>query len=232
MIVNASPKPAWATADAYLFDIDGTLVNVRDGIHYHAFHNAVQKIFGVDSNIDGVPVHGSTDVAILRAVLRREGLRDADFEVRLPAAIAHMSSEVRAGAGRLRPELCPAIGEILETLRARGKLLGVVSGNLEAIGWIKLEVAGLRSWFQFGCFSDRHELREDIFRQGIAEVRQRLGLAATVCVVGDTPSDIRAAQAVGVSVIALATGVFPVEQLRDLQPDVCFACGADLLPLL
>jgi len=165
-------------------------------------------------------------------VLHREGLKDADFEARLPAAIAHMSEEVRTGAGCLRPELCPAIGEILETLRARVKLLGVVSGNLEAIGWIKLEVAGLRSLFQFGCFSDRHELREDIFRQGIAEVRQRLGWVATVCAVGDTPSDIRAAQAVGIPVIALATGVFPAQQLRDLQPDVCFACGTDLLPLL
>ena len=230
--MNPPPKPPWATADAYLFDIDGTLLNVRDGVHYYAFHHAVQKIFGVDSHIDGVPVHGSTDIAILRAVLRREGLKDDDFEPRLPEAIAHMGAEVRAGAGGIRPELCPSVPELLQSLQARGKLLGVVSGNLEAIGWTKLEAAGLRSLFQFGCFSDYHELREDIFRHGIAEVRQRLGPAATVCAVGDTPSDICAAQAAGIAIIALATGVFPAEQLRELHPDACFSCGTDLLPLL
>jgi phosphoglycolate phosphatase-like HAD superfamily hydrolase len=230
--VNSSPRPAWAEADAYLFDIDGTLLNVRDGVHYYAFHNAVQKIFGVDSHIDGVPVHGSTDIAILRAVLRRGGLKDADFEARLPEAVAHMGAEVRAGASSIRPELCPAIPELLEMLQARGKLLGVVSGNLETIGWTKLEAAGLRSRFQFGCFSDHHELREDIFRQGITEVGQRLGSTATVCAVGDTPSDIRAAQAVGIPVIALATGVFAADQLRELHPDACFSYGTELLQLL
>jgi phosphoglycolate phosphatase-like HAD superfamily hydrolase len=230
--VNSHIKPVWATADAYLFDIDGTLLNARDGIQYNAFHHAVQKIFGVDSHIDGVPVHGSTDVAILRAVLRREGLKDADFEARLPEAVAYMSSEVRAGASGICAELCPSVRELLELLRDRGKLLGVASGNLEAIGWAKLEVAGLHPFFQFGCFSDHHELREDIFRQGVAEVRQRSGPAATVCVVGDTPADIRAAQTVGIPIIALATGVFPAEQLHELHPDACFSCVTELLPLL
>ena len=53
--------PAWATADAYLFDIDGTLLNTRDGVHYYAFRNALRQLFNVDGTIDGVPVHGNTD---------------------------------------------------------------------------------------------------------------------------------------------------------------------------
>jgi phosphoglycolate phosphatase-like HAD superfamily hydrolase len=228
--VNTPSKPFWAVADAYLFDIDGTLLNTRDGVHYHAFHHAVQKIFGVDSHIDGVPVHGSTDVAILRAVLRREGLQDANFEARLPEAIAQMTTEVCAHASAIRTELCPAIPELLETLRRKGKLLGVVTGNLESIGWTKLTVAGLRPLFQFGCFCDRHELREDIFRQGVQEVRRRLGPTASICVVADTPSDIHAAQAVGIPIIALATGIFDAEQLKTLHPDACFSSGTELLP--
>ncbi len=50
-------------------------------------------------------------------------------------------------------------------------------------------------------------------------------------VVGDTPSDIEAARAVGVPVIALATGIYSFAQLRALNPDACFACGTDLLAL-
>ena len=72
--------PAWATADAYLFDIDGTLLNGRDAVQYFAFRHAVREIFGRDATIDGVLVHGNTDVGILRAVLGREGVTDATHD--------------------------------------------------------------------------------------------------------------------------------------------------------
>ena len=38
---------AWDAFDAYLFDIDRTLINCTDATHYFAFHNAVEKVFGV-----------------------------------------------------------------------------------------------------------------------------------------------------------------------------------------
>ena len=219
----------WLSADAYLFDIDGTLLNTRDGVHYHAFRHALRDVFGVDANIDGVPVHGNTDLGILRAVLQRAGVGAAEFTSRLPQAIAQMCAEVRQNASELRVEVCPAIPEFLERLRAAGKVLGVVSGNLEPIGWAKLESGGLRHYFEFGSFSDQHEEREAIFRYGIAEVEKRAGKQALVCVVGDTPADIQAARRAGAPIIAVATGVFPREQLAELQPDLCVGCCTDLL---
>jgi len=126
--------------------------------------------------------------------------------------------------------LCPAIVDLLTLLAGRGKLLGVASGNLERIGWLKLEAAGLRSFFDFGSFSDRHEKREHIFAAGVEEARRRLGREnASVYVVGDTPADIRAARAVGVPVVALATGIFALEELASHRPDACFSCCTDLL---
>lgn len=219
----------WADCDAYLFDIDGTLLNVRDGVHYNAFHHAVRDVFRVNSHIDGVPVHGNTDIGILRAVLRREGLSDEEFERGLPRAIDHMCAEVAEHAAQIRAELCPSIAQLLEKLHAAGKLLGVVSGNLERIGWLKLQNAGLRRFFVFGSFSDRNELREDIFRHGIGEAQRRLRRHASVCVVGDTPNDIRAAQKLGIPVIAVATGIYDVASLQALGPDICVSCCTDLL---
>jgi len=49
-----------------------------------------------------------------------------------------------------------------------------------------------------------------------------------VCVVGDTPSDIEAARAVGVPVIALATGIYSFDDLLAHQPDACLECASDL----
>lgn len=227
---SSSNRRRWLEGDAYLFDIDGTLLNSRDGVHYHAFHSAMQALFGVSSCIDGVPVHGNTDLGIVRAVLEREGVPADIFERDLDRLIAHMCDEVTRNAAKLAPELCPAIVELLTLLQSKGKLLGVVSGNLERIGWLKLEASGLRPFFAFGSFSDHHEKREDIFRAGIVEARRRLGRdAAEIYVVGDTPADIRAARTTGVPVIGLATGVFPLEQLSAYHPDACFACCTDLL---
>ncbi len=221
----------WRGADAYLFDIDGTLLNTLDGTHYHAFHNAVREVYGVESHIDGVPVHGNTDIGILRAVLRREGVPDTIFEQKLPAALEHMCSEVTRNATAIRIQLCPSILELLGSLREAGKLLGVVSGNLEPIGWTKLEAAGLRAFFAFGSFSDRNEQRAAIFRHGIDEARRRLGPQASICIVGDTPADVLAARSVGAPVIAVATGIFSVEELSQHEPDLCAPCCTDLLRL-
>jgi phosphoglycolate phosphatase len=220
----------WLDGDAYLFDIDGTVLNSRDAVHYRAFHSAMRSVFGVSSQIDGVPVHGNTDLGIVRAVLEREQVAPDKFARGIPELIEHMCAEVERNSAQLAPELCPSITDLLTLLHGQGKLLGVASGNLERIGWLKLEACGVRPFFSFGAFADRNELREEIFREGITEARRRLGRDdALVYVVGDTPADIRAARANHVPVIALATGIFPLEELVRHQPDAWFSCCTDLL---
>jgi len=215
---------------AYLFDIDGTLVNSRDGVHYYAFHSALRQIYEVDCRIDNIPVHGNTDIGILRAATRLEGVSDFDFQKKLPAALDHMRAQVARNCEHMHPELCPSVVELASALRKAGKLLGVVSGNLEAIGWAKLERAGLRSYFDFGAFSDGTELRQEIFRHGVAEARRRLANPqATVCLLGDTPADILAAQKIGTPVIALGTGLYPAHELQQYGPTACFDCCTSLL---
>lgn len=216
-------------ADAYLFDIDGTLLNTRDAIHYFAFRNALKEIYGFDATIDGVPVHGNTDIGILRAVCRLQGISDADFEQQLPIINRIMSDEVSRRHSELRADICPSIADLLKRLHDNSKLIGVVTGNFEKIGWAKLSATGLRKFFQFGSFSDRTERRADIFRNGLAEVHRRLGPQAVTYVIGDTPSDIEAAREVGIPVVAVATGIFPLDKLQSLAPDACLACCTELL---
>ncbi len=132
-----------------------------------------------------------------------------------------MRAEVERNADRIRPELCPSIAELLAALHADGKLLGVVTGNLERIGWAKLEHAGIRKYFDFGSFSDQREKREDIFRHGAEQARRLRGSATSVCFIGDTPADIRAAASVGLPVIAVATGIYSREQLAEHGPPLC-----------
>jgi phosphoglycolate phosphatase-like HAD superfamily hydrolase len=55
-------------------------------------------------------------------------------------------------------------------------------------------------------------------------VRSRLGAAAEICFLGDTPSDIDAAKSLQVPILALATGIYDLETLRGHDPDCCLAC--------
>jgi len=227
--LHVRPGFDWTAADAYLFDIDGTLLNSRDGVHYHAFHGAVAQVFGLEFRVDGVPVHGNTDVGILRAYLEAANVPESQWRPRLPEVLELMSAEVERNAADLRPEVCPAVVDLIERLAREGKLLGVASGNLDRVGWAKLRACGLRDHFPFGAFSGELEKRDDVIAYGIRQAREIRGESATVCVVGDTPADIRSAHANGIPVLAVATGIYSVEELLAYDPEMCVGCCEDLL---
>jgi phosphoglycolate phosphatase len=222
----------WMGADAYLFDIDGTLLNTQDLVHYRALNRAMREVYGADTTIDGIAYHGKTDLGILRAALERVGVSGEQFKSRLPAALAMVREDVERNAGALLTRVCGAIPELLARLHSAGKLLGVASGNLEVVGWHKVESCGLRRFFSFGCFADDCEMREDVFHRAVTEAQRRLQRKGTVCFIGDTPSDIRAARHVGAQVIAVASGIYRREELSVLEPDACLSSCAELLEMV
>lgn len=222
-------------AQAYLFDIDGTLLNSRDGVHYNSFRNALREVYGIETRLDNIPVHGNTDVGIIRAILEKAG-RAHELEAELPRILDLMRSEVEKNIAGINAEVCPSVRELIQELHNQEKILGVASGNLESIGWAKIAAAGLRPFFRLGSFSDTRERREDIFRHGIEQARTLLSkkLAdkfdpdAVICVIGDTPFDILAARANNVPVVAVATGIYSYDDLLAYQPNLCLHCCTDL----
>ncbi len=227
--IHIKPGFDWKAADAYLFDIDGTLLNSRDAVHYFAFHHAVEQVFGLDFRIDGVPVHGNTDVGILRAYLEVAGVPESQWRPKLPDVLRIMTAQVESNAADLRPELCPAILELIDFLASEGKLLGVASGNLEPVGWAKLRACGLLDRFSFGSFSGEREKRDDIIAFGVQKARELRDPNATVYVVGDTPADIRSAHANHIPAIAVATGIYSFEELLAHAPEMCLSCCRELI---
>jgi phosphoglycolate phosphatase-like HAD superfamily hydrolase len=123
----------------------------------------------------------------------------------------------------------PGVEDALRHLAARGKLLGVATGNLEIIGWLKIEHAGLREWFRFGGFSDKFPVRSELIAHAAEKARELAGPQARVCVVGDTSRDIEAAHANSLPVIAVATGRSTFEELLAHSPEACATSLADLL---
>src|SRR5438477_8795387 len=224
-----SDQSGWMDADAYIFDIDGTLLNTRDLVHWNALHQAMLEVYGVDTTIEGIAYHGKTDIGILGAALERAGVTERAFRRDLPKALAVLCREVDRHAEQLVADQCTCIVDVLQKLHSAGKLLGVASGNLQSVGWHKVKAAGLREAFCFGCFSDNCESRVEIFTNAIMEVHSHLGSGASVCFVGDTPADIQAAHWLEAKVIAVSTGTFTIDQLATYALDFLVSSCQELL---
>jgi phosphoglycolate phosphatase-like HAD superfamily hydrolase len=219
-------------ADACFFDIDGTLLVTRDLVHWNALHQAMLEVHGLDANLDGIQCQGKTDVAILRAALNRRGISNPVFYGNLAATLSVVRREVSANASDIKPDVCPSIPKLLSEIRNLNRLLGVASGNLESVGWNKLSAAGIRDFFSCGSFGDQFELRTAIFDHAVTSAKSRLGQSASVCFFGDTPYDIQAARNVNAKIVALATGIFPIEELARHNPDLCCQSCQEVLGVL
>lgn len=220
---HAVSARVWDAYDAYLFDIDGTLLNCRDAVHYYAFLATLKLLSGRMLDLSDVVAHGNTDIGILRDALTRAGIAEDAWRPRIAEARDSMCAYADQHRDEFSLAVQPGTRRLLKHLRRRGAVLAIATGNLETIGRLKLGGCGLLHYFQFGAFSDNFERREDVFRHALSGLHAQLGSDAAVCAVGDTPSDIQAARACGIDVIAVATGAHSLERLYAEGPNLCLS---------
>jgi phosphoglycolate phosphatase len=225
------PDFVWDAQDAYLFDIDGTLLRSRDRIHFNSFSESILAVTGLNVSLTGVVLHGGTDTAILREAFELAAVAPEVWEPHSEAILEAMRQIIETQRANMDLWTMPGVHESLVHLAGRGALLGLATGNLAQIGWTKVELVGLREWFHFGGFSDRFPLRADMVADAVVQARALLPgkIAPSICVVGDTPRDIEAARANGLAVIAVATGNYSFDDLAKMEPD---ACATSLLALM
>ena len=216
----AATAKAWDAHDAYLFDIDGTLLRAMGGVHNDAFADSVRQVTGHEISLEGVLVHGNTDSRILAQAFEHAGIARTLWQPQQQQIHDRLCALVSERRDQIKIEVMPGVRDSLDHLRSLGRVLGTATGNLEVVGWLKIELAGLRDYFTFGGFSDRHEDRAAMIQAAALLARAQAGTGASVCVVGDTPSDISAARANDLPVIAVATGTYSLEELLDHQPDI------------
>lgn len=199
-----------------LFDIDGTLVDMR-GAGRKSFVRALKSVFGWDDEISYVDFSGNTDLNVLEQVTAHHGvtLSAGDrrrFFDRLPVELEQTAREAEL-------VIYPGVRELLEALSAdRRAVLGLVTGNVAASARVKLGRFDLHRHFVLGAFGDDHADRIEIARLALRRVENRLRDDQRVrglFLVGDTPHDILAARGIAATPIAVATGKFTVQELTD-----------------
>jgi phosphoglycolate phosphatase len=213
-----------------LFDIDGTLVRRAGPHHREALVYGVRRVTGLQTTTDGIPVQGMLDTDIVTVMLRRAGMPAARIRAALPEMLHASERYYLRVCPALHDKHCPGVAPLLERLQRRGLLLGLVTGNLQRIGWRKLDRAGLREYFRYGAFAGMAKSRAGLVKLAIREARSRgwIGRGAPVSLIGDAPQDIEAARANGIRSISVQTGITPPAELEALRPDVLLRDLRDL----
>jgi phosphoglycolate phosphatase len=224
------------TPTILLFDIDGTLLYGGG-----AGRRAVVRVFGDQfarrEIFDDVRFHGMTDRAIVRGGLLRAGLPadEAAIDAICAAYLAALADEVPRSVDF---RVMPGAPALLEALAGRpGLALGLGTGNLREGARIKLEHARLYHHFAFGGFGCDAEDRAELLRIGAERGAQHLGTALGDCrivVIGDTPKDVAAAQAIGARSLTVETSGFKAADLLAAGATWAFPdlTAAGVLPAL
>ncbi len=210
-----------SAAALVLFDIDGTLVRRAGPHHRQALVDAVRQVTGLETSTDHIPVHGMLDPDILSRMMQDAGASQAAVKRAMPEIIRHAQRIYVSSVPNLQRKTCPGVRHLLRRLAKEGVVLGLVTGNLTRIGWRKLERAGLKEYFRFGSFGEMAKDRTGLARLAIRRARAEGWIAkdALIALVGDAPSDIKAAQGNGIISIAVHTGISTREELRGYGPD-------------
>ena len=209
-----------------LFDIDGTLV-LTGGAGLRAMTRACEELLDHRDALEGVPVAGRTDWSILHDVLDRIGrVFDDELFTSLRERYLHYLAEEIEKPGRGVKGVMPGVRALLDALQGRDDVfLGLLTGNFAEGARIKLQHFELWHYFRCGAFGDDSADRNALVPFAVTRARE-CGIPDfaphDVIVVGDTPHDVACALVVGAVPVAVATGGFTVEQLRDSGADLVF----------
>lgn len=205
-----------------LFDIDGTLVSGATDAHRDAMHEALRTVHSVDPHRAmrrPLAPAGRTDPEIARAILLDAGVSAERIDDRADAVRAECCrAYARLCPDDLSATVLPGIPELLERLSGREDvMIGLLTGNYEAVARLKLARAGIGRYFPagqgaFGSDSEDRAALPAIARRRAGVLGSPHPRRATI-VIGDTPRDIACARADSVRCLAIATGPFQTGEL-------------------
>jgi phosphoglycolate phosphatase len=214
-----------------LWDIDGTLL-YSGGVAGEAFRAAMERVYGRASVADRLSYAGKTDQQIILETFagrdHLELLGVLDHFTTIYLAELNERREAFFARGRVLDGVVP----VLEQLASRQMIQSLLTGNLQPVARLKLDMTGLIDYFDFdtGAYGSDHHIRANLVPVAAARAERRYGrpfAGRDVVVIGDTPNDIDCGRAAGARTVAVATGPFGADELRAHGADAVLPSLAD-----
>jgi phosphoglycolate phosphatase len=201
-----------------LFDIDGTLVSSQQSEldERRRYIDAIRDVTGKVPSVNPSRFAGMVDPQICRTILTETGIDERSIESCLPKVLSRMSQVYQKMPKKVALNL--GVHELLGVLiRWQSHILGVVTGNLSSIGKEKLAAAGIERYFQEGFYADHFDDRLALVDYAVNTCvsKYQLPVRKNVLIIGDTPLDVRAANAAHATSIGIASGGYSIEELAE-----------------
>ncbi len=206
-----------------LFDLDGTILKGHNQIHKNALDSVFKSVYKIDASISEISYDGKIDNLIIIEVLRLHHVPVEEIFKKLPEAIETAVEYFFKHINKSEIVALPGIKELLEDLKKKNAIIGVLTGNIEDIGWKKLEVVDLRKFIDFGAFGNLAYKRVDLIDIALKRVREKFDPSIKkedLVIIGDTPRDITCAKEGGIESIAVASGFHEAEALEKFSPEL------------
>jgi phosphoglycolate phosphatase-like HAD superfamily hydrolase len=216
-----------------LWDVDHTLIE-NGGVSKDTYARAFELLTGHMPVVRPV-TDGRTDFQIMRELLATNSIDvDGYREIGQFAGALKAAMEERKRELPQRGYVLSGVVAALTALSVAPNVLqSVLTGNISDNAFAKLNAFDLDKWvdFEIGGFGS-----DDTVRSKLVDAARRKALAKygiefdplSTVLVGDTPLDVQAAHDGRARVIAVATGVYTVEQLYEAGPDAVLENLTDL----
>ncbi|MBN2414027.1 haloacid dehalogenase-like hydrolase [candidate division KSB1 bacterium] len=205
-----------------LFDIDGTLM-LSGGAGLRAMNEAFLRVYGKKDVLLNIKLAGRTDTSIIEDALAESNIPFESEKFEYYKSVYYDLLEKEITQPSSEKKLMPGIKELLPLLTERkGVYLGLLTGNWEKSGRIKIGHFGLNGYFTFGAFANDSGIRNDLLPFAIKRFIEKYNVIPKpddVYVIGDTPADINCAKPHGALAVAIGASFYTVDQLKEYNPD-------------
>lgn len=193
-----------------LFDIDGTILNMKMGVSKNIFIDTFFDVYGHTLTLEQMPrFSGNTDLQILNQMADALGLDraiitekvDHFWDLKLERFKQYCTSEYI--------NLIPGVDTLLESLNSNDDFeLSLVTGNSKKNAFQKLSSHQLDRFFSDGAFGCDNSNRNLLPPLAVDRVNMRVSnslfSSENTVVIGDTDSDILAAKTNNMKVMTIA----------------------------
>ena len=193
-----------------LFDIDGTILNMKMGVSKNIFIDTFFDVYGYTLTLEQMPrFSGNTDLQIHNQMAdaldldRRIIAEKVDdfWDLKLERFKQYCTSEYI--------NLIPGVDSLLESLKSNDDYeLSLVTGNSKKNAFQKLSSYELGRFFSDGAFGCDNSNRNLLPPLAVGRVNIRVGdslfSSRNTVIIGDTDSDILAAKTNNMKVITIA----------------------------
>lgn len=202
-----------------LFDIDETLLSVKNNINAQTSAIMFKKVFGVNTDEETINNVGKTELRIIKEVLQK-----VKINLKEVPEIAYKTWG-EAAAQELEkypPHVLPGIKELLSNLiRNRNVKLALLTGNSPWRAEAKLKTTHLDHFFRnltsknlSGVFGNMSDKRSELF----SIYKKHAGLSNRFIIIDDSLIGAKLAKSHKVPMIMVATGKATERQLKEFTP--------------